>query len=85
MPKFPATVTMAAEGGWSTRHVYIVNRQLSMGSGRAAGRWSLRFWYCESAFRRRRWRWRWDWHCGAGAITGAGAGALALALALVLL
>ena len=51
MLKFPATVTMAAEGGWSLRRVYIVNRQLSRAlvAQRVAGRWSLRFWYCESA------------------------------------
>ena len=51
MPKFPATVTMAAEGGWPLRRVYIVNRQLSRAlvAQRVPGRWSLRFWYYESA------------------------------------
>ena len=45
MPKFPATVTMAAEGGWPLRRVYIVNRQLSRAlvAQRVPGRWSLRF------------------------------------------
>ena len=83
MPKFPATVGMAAEGGLSLRRVCIVNRQLwrALVAQRVAGRWSLRFWYCESAAQAqalalalglalRRWGYHWAWRWGAG--IGAG-------------
>ena len=47
-PPHLSVVAMVAEGGWLPRCVHCESTAVA-GSGRAAGRWSLGFWHCESA------------------------------------